>query len=234
MRKLLITVLILLFCISCGIENKDINETIIPPGVKHKELAEPGPMIPPVPAIVLGVKGDSTCRDILSVAWTFVLEGHPPLVGISVTNKTNDAEKPYYVETFLKQNLEFTLNVPDASWVEAFDDIDMSGYTWEDKFKKNNLTRMDSKLIDAPSIKEAAIILECKVIDYYDLPPKRTVFFAEVLRVITHEDVTDEDGRLISESRDFFGMTSGNGEFWTFGKEIGHIGISKGRNDIKY
>ena len=234
MKKILASILILLFCLSCRDNIMDISETIIPSDIKHKELAEPGPMIPPVPAIVLGVNGDSTRRDILSVAWTFVLEGHPPLVGISVSNKTNEANKPYYVETFLRQNMEFTLNVPDASWMEAFDDIDMSGYVWEDKFKKNNLTRMDSKLIDAPAIKEAAIILECKVVDYYDLPPKRTVFFAEVIRVITHEDVTDDNGRLISESRDFFGMTSGNGEFWTFGKEIGHIGITKGRNDIKY
>ena len=225
--------LVLLFA-SCSVKDSSPGKVIIPANVKHKELAEPGPMIPPVPAIVLGLKGDSARQDILTVAWTFVLEGHPALVGISVTNKVNEGGKPYYVESFLKEHMEFTLNVPDASWVEAFDDIDMSGYTWEDKFEKNNLTRIKSKLIDAPGIKEAAIILECKVVDYHELPPKRTVFFAEVVRVITHEDVTDENGRLISNSREFFGMVSGNGEFLTFGKYIGHIGMTKGRDDIKY
>ncbi len=231
-----ITALLLLFGLlsGCSVEESKDAEIIIPKDIKHKELAEPGPMIPPVPAIVLGLKGDSTHSDILSVAWTFVLEGHPALVGISVTNKINEAGDPYYVETFLREDREFTLNVPDASWVEAFDDIDMSGYVWEDKFAKNNLTRLRSVLIDAPGIKEAAIILECKVVAYYKLPPKRTVFFAEVVRVITHEDVTDENGRLISDSRDFFGMASGNGEFLTFGKKIGHIGMTKGRDDIKY
>lgn len=219
---------------SCSTNESERAEIVVPDDIKHKELAEPGPMIPPVPAIILGLKGDSSRKDILSVAWTFVLEGHPALVGISVTNKINEAGDPYYVETFLKQNLEFTLNVPDASWVEAFDDIDMSGYVWEDKFEKNNLTRINSKLIDAPGIKQAAIILECKVVAYYELPPKRTVFFAEVVRTITHEDVTDDNGRLISDSRDFFGMASGNGEFLTFGKNIGHIGMTKGRDDIKY
>ena len=219
---------------NCSVKDSKRDKVIIPANVKHKELAEPGPMIPPVPAIVLGLKGDSIRQDILSVAWTFVLEGHPALVGISVTNKINDAGDPYYVETFLKEHMEFTLNVPDASWVEAFDDIDMSGYEWEDKFEKNKLTRLQSKLIDAPGVKEAAIILECKVISYHELQPKRTVFFAEVVRVLTHEDVTDENGRLISQSRDFFGMASGNGEFLTFGKKIGHIGMSKGRDDIKY
>jgi flavin reductase (DIM6/NTAB) family NADH-FMN oxidoreductase RutF len=234
MRSTLTLLSLLLLFTNCSVKDSKPEKVIISPDIKHKELAEPGPMIPPVPAIVLGLKGDSLREDILSVAWTFVLEGHPALVGISVTNKINEAGDPYYVETFLKEHLEFTLNVPDASWVEAFDDIDMSGYVWEDKFDKNNLTSIKSKLIDAPGIKQAAIILECKVVAYYELPPKRTVFFAEVVRVITHEDVTDENGRLISDSRDFFGMASGNGEFLTFGKNIGHIGMTKGREDIKY
>ena len=40
------------------------------------ELAEPGPMIPPVPAIVLGVKGDSVIKDDITIVWTFILEGN--------------------------------------------------------------------------------------------------------------------------------------------------------------
>ncbi len=200
----------------------------------RKELAEPGPMIPPVPAIVLGVKGDSIIPDALSVAWTFVLEGIPGQVGISVTNKIDEEGSPYYLEEFIRKHGEFTLNVPDASWLEEFDDIDMSGHQWEDKFEKNKLTRLPSKLIDAPGVAEASIILECKVLQSHDLPPKRTVFFAEVVRVSVHKDVTDDKGFLNSEARAYFGMTSGNGEFWTFGEKLGNIGMTKGRNDIKY
>ncbi len=198
------------------------------------ELAEPGPMLPPVPAIVLGVKGDSIIPDALTVAWTFVLEGKPGLVGISVTNKINEAGKPYYIEELIKKHGEFTLNVPDKSWVKEFDDIDMSGHTWEDKFEKNKLTRLPSKLIGAPGIEEATIVLECKVLQSHDLPPARTVFFAEVVRVTTQAGVVDSTGKLISTSREFFGMTSGNGEFWTLGQKIGNIGYTKGRVDIKY
>jgi len=234
MRKLYILPVIISLLFSCSSPTQEDQMVIVPEDIEHKELAKPGPMILPVPAIVLGLKGDSARQDILAVAWTFVLDGNPALIGISVTNKINEAGDPNYIDTFLKKNLEFTLNVPDASWVEAFDDIDLSGYEWEDKFAKNNLTRINSKLIDAPGIKEAAIILECKVVAHYGLPPKRTVFFAEVVRTITHKDVTDENGRLISNSRDFFGMTSGNGEFFTLGKNIGHIGMTKGRDDIQY
>ena len=62
----------------------------------------------------------------------------------------------------------------------------------------------------------------------------RTVFLAEVLRVSVHPDVTDADGRLDSSARRFFGMTSGNGEFWSFGERVGRIGMTVGRDDIRY
>ena len=52
------------------------------------ELPEPGPMLPPVPAIILGVKGDEITQDDLTCVWTFVLEGKPPQVGISVGKKS--------------------------------------------------------------------------------------------------------------------------------------------------
>ena len=46
--------------------------------------------------------------------------------------------------------------------------------------------------------------------------------------------LTDEDGRLDSTARRFFGMTSGNGEFWSFGRRVGRIGMTVGREDIRY
>ena len=47
-----------------------------------------------------------------------------------------------------------------------------------------------------------------------------------------------EDGVITlafsSASRPFFGMTAGNGEFWTWKQKVGHIGMSVGRDDIRY
>lgn len=198
------------------------------------ELPEPGPMIPPVPAIVLGVKGDSIIKDDITIVWTFVLEGTPPYIGISVPDNSAITGEEYVALKLLKKHGEFTLNVPDGSWIKEFDQIDMTASTREDKFETNGLTRLPSKLIGAPGIAEAAIVLECKVLQSHSLPPQRMVFFAEVVRTSVHPDVTDDAGRLITSSRDFYGMTAGNGEFWTFGKEIGHIGITKGIDHIRY
>jgi flavin reductase (DIM6/NTAB) family NADH-FMN oxidoreductase RutF len=198
------------------------------------ELPEPGPMLPPVPAIVLGVEGDETVADDLTVVWTFVLNGKPPQIGISVGDSSAITGHSHAAIDLVKKHREFTLNVPDASWLEAFDGIDMTASTRADKFAANGLTRLPSSLVGAPGIAEAAIVLECRVLQEHRLPPTRTVFFAEVLRTSTHPGVTDPDGKLDSTARAFFGMTAGNGEFWTFGDRVGRIGMTVGREDIRY
>ena len=198
------------------------------------ELPEPGPMLPPAQAIVLGVKGDEKTEDDLTIVWTFILNGKPPQVGISVATKSAISNEEQVALHLIEKHGEFTLNVPDASWAEQFDIIDMCASERDDKFARAGLTRLPSKLINAPGIVEAPIVLECSVIAPFPLPPGRTVFFAEVLRVTTHPGVTDEDGRLIPDSKPFFGMVAGCGEFRTFGEKVGHIGRTKGRTDIRY
>ncbi len=198
------------------------------------ELPKPGPMLPPVPAIVLGVKDPSSGQDDLTVVWTFVLNGNPPQIGISVGDDSAITGHRHAALELIEASGEFTLNVPDAGWIEQFDAIDMTASTRADKFAATGLTRLPSKLIDAPGIAEAAIVLECRVLQAHRLLPSRTVFFAEVLRTTVHPDVTDGDGRLDSLARTFFGMTAGNGEFWSFGKKVGRIGMTVGRNDIRY
>ena len=96
------------------------------------------------------------------------------------------------------------------------------------------LTRLESRSISSPGIAEAAIVLECRVIQTTVLPPGREIFFAEVSRVSAHKDVVTEEGRLLAKSRKFYGMTSGSGEFWSFGEKVGHIGMTANRDDIRY
>lgn len=198
------------------------------------ELPEPGPMLPPVPAIVLGVKGDAETEDDLTIVWTFVLNGKPPQVGVSVADDSAISGHAQVALKLIETHGEFTLNVPDATWVEAFDIIDMCASERDDKFARSGLTRLPSKMIGAPGIAEAPIVLECRVTDSHRLPPARTVFFAEVLRTTVLPGVTDEDGRLNPDSREFFGMVAGCGEFWTLGRKVGRIGQTKGRDDIRY
>ncbi len=195
----------LLSCNQGSVNSADATnlEKIVKLQNERFELPQPGAMIPPVPSIVLGVKGDSTVSDDLTIVWTFVLEGIPPYIGISVPNMSAITNEEYIALKLIKEHGEFTLNVPDESWLTEFDRIDMTASSSMDKFAANNLTRLPSVKIDAPGIAEAAIVLECKVLQMHFLPPQRTVFFAEVVRTSVHPGVTDDAGNTGS---DFFNV----------------------------
>lgn len=196
-------------------------------GSGRRQLKEAGPMVPPVPAILLSVNGLEDGKDEISVVWTFVVEGDPPQIGISVAD--------YHVaQKMIELHGEFVLNIPVEGIVEEFDLVDMKSSSIEDKFKLSGLTRVQAFEVNAPAIKEAPIHVECKVIKSMAVPPQRKIFIAEVVATTVLENVCDKNGRLIVENTPFFGMTAGSGEFYTMGKKVGYIGKSIGRTDIKY
>ncbi len=200
-----------------------------PGGKKQKRisLAEPGPMIPPVPAILLTVNGTPEGPDEISIVWTFVVNGKPPQVGISV-------DKEHVAGALVKTHKQFVLNVPTAAIVHPFDVVDMNSHKVGDKFALSGLTRGKASKVNAPTVEESPVHVECKVFNTVDVPPRRTLFLAEVVATTVHEGVCDAKGRLMVGKVPFFGMTAGSGEFYTMGKRVGHIGQSIGRKDIKY
>ena len=195
---------------------------------KRRELTVPGPMIPPVPAILTTVKGEAGVQDEISVLWTFITNGKPAQIGVTADKSEHFAEK------LIKRHGEFVLNVMTIEYTLPFDKVDMNSSAPGDKFAISGLTRGTASKIDSPTIEEAVIQLECKVTQSVDLPPNRTLFLADVIVTSVLEGVCDENERLIVESTPFFGMTAGSGEFYTMGKMVGHIGETVGRDDIKY
>ena len=184
-------------------------------------------MLPPVPAILLSVRGRAGDPDEISVVWTFVVNGDPPQVGIS-------AAREHVARGLVRLRGEFVLNVPTAEMAHAFDRVDMSSDEVRDKFALSGLTRGDASSVDAPTVEESPIHVECRVFDRIEVPPVRTVFLADVVATRVLEGTCDETGRLIVPAVDFFGMTAGSGEFYTMGRRVGHIGMTVGRRDIKY
>jgi len=196
-------------------------------GLLRKPIPKPGPMIPPVPAIITSVHGKPGDPDELSVLWTFVVNGDPPQVGVAAGDE-------HIAGGLITLHREFVLNVPVASMIQAFDRIDFSSSRSGDKYAMSGLTRGTATVVKAPSVNEAPIQLECRVSHILRVPPVRTVFIADVVATTVHEGICDDEGRLRPESAAFFGMMAGCGEFFTMDRKVGHIGQSVGRNDIRY
>lgn len=184
-------------------------------------------MIPPVPAILLSVHGRPGEPAEISVGWTFVANGSPPQVGITF-------DKKHVIHDLLLTHTEFVLNLPTVDMVDGFDKVDMNSYTTQDKFKIAQFTEGRAHTVNAPTISESPLHLECRTFKTVDLPPSRTVYFADVIATMVHPEICDEEGRLQVEKVKFFGMTPGSGEFYTMGEKVGHIGKTVNRTDIKY
>ena len=194
---------------------------------KRHTLEQAGPMLPPMPAILLSINGVQDGPDEISVLWSFVVNGNPPQIGVSAGDE-------HVVRGLISQYREFVLNVPTREMVDAFDVVDMNSSRVADKFALASLTRGRATTVRAPTVVESPIHLECRVFDSLLVPPARTLFLADVLATSVSEGVCDAEGRLQVDSVPFFGMTAGSGEFYTMGEAIGHIGMSVSRNDIKY
>ena len=193
----------------------------------RRSLAAPGPMLPPVPAILLTVNGRPGDPDEISVLWTFVVNGDPPQIGVS-------AGFEHQARELLEIHNEFVLNVPLASMIEAFDTVDMNSGSVADKFELSGLTRGAATVVDAPTVEESPIHCECRIIDSLTVPPVRKLFIAEIVATTVIEGAVDDGDRLIVPDVDFFGMTAGSGEHYTMGRRVGNIRMTVGRSDIKY
>jgi len=198
-----------------------------PRGLSRRPIPKPGPMVPPVPAIITSVHGKPGDPDELSVLWTFVVNGDPPQVGVAAGDE-------HIAGALITLHREFVLNVPVASMIHAFDRLDFSSSRPADKYALSGLTRGSATQVKAPTVNEAPIQLECRVAHILRVPPVRTVFIADVVATTVHEGICDDDGRLRPESAAFFGMMAGCGEFYTMDRKVGHIGQSVGRRDIRY
>ena len=190
-------------------------------------LRQPGPMVPPVPAVLLTVKGMPGDPDEITVLWTFVVNGDPPQVGVAAGHE-------HIAEKLIAHHGEFVLNVPVAGIVMPFDRVDMNSSRGGDKFELAGLTRGQATVVDAPTVEECPIQVECRVFNTVDVPPTRTIFLADVVATNVLHGVVDEAERLLVPNVPFFGMTAGSGEFYTMGRAVGHIGQTVGRSDIRY
>ena len=196
-------------------------------GLRRSALAKPGPMLPPSPAILTSVRGKPGEPDELAVLWTFVVNGDPAQVGVAAGDE-------HIAGALIALHREFVLNVPTASMIHGFDVVDFSSSRVGDKFVKSGFTRGQATRINAPTVQEAPIQLECRLTHTLRVPPMRTVFIADVVVTTVHDGVCDDDGRLRAGAAAFFGMAAGSGEFFTLGQNVGHIGQSVGRRDIRY
>ena len=109
----------------------------------------------PIPAVMVSC-GDMEKSNIITVAWTGILNTEPAMVYISV-------RKSRYSYEIIKNSKEFVINLTTEKLAYKTDWCGVKSGANVDKFKEMNLTKEKANLVQCPLIKESPVSIECKV-----------------------------------------------------------------------
>ena len=174
-----------------------------------------GTFIYPLPAVLV-TSGNMENANILTVAWTGIVNTNPAIVYISVRPER-------YSYKLIKESKEFVINLTNEKLAYATDWCGVRSGNKFDKFKEMKLTKEKAKFVNAPLIKESPVAIECRVIEEKEYG-SHTMFVAEVLSIDADETYIDENGSFDISKCNL--ITYANGGYYSLGKKIGKFGYS--------
>ena len=174
-----------------------------------------GTFIYPIPAVMVSC-GTMEKSNIITVAWTGILNTNPAMCYISVRPER-------YSHDIIKENGEFVINLTTEKLARATDWCGVRSGRDHDKFKEMKLTKEKGNFVKAPLIKESPVSVECRVKEIIPLG-SHDMFVAEVLSIDSDEKYIDEKGAFDISKCNL--MAYANGGYYPLGKKIGKFGFS--------
>ena len=143
-------------------------------------------LIFPAPVWCVGSYDGEGEPNVMTISWGGICCSKPPCVTISLRKAT-------YTYGNIMARQAYTLSVPSEQYARDADYFGMATGRKVNKFEKTGLTPKKSLLVDAPYVAEFPMVLECKVIHFYEIG-LHTQFVGEILDVKIDEDMLDDDG----------------------------------------
>ncbi len=181
-----------------------------------------GTFLYPLPAVMVSC-GNMERSNIITVAWTGILNTNPAMVYISV-------RPTRYSYNLIKESGEFVINLTTKDLAYATDWCGVKTGAKVDKFAEMHLTKEKAKFVKCPMIKESPVSVECKVKEIKELGSHH-MFVAEVLAINADEKYIDEKGAFDISKCDLIAYSNGN--YYSLGKKIGRFGFSVQKNKKK-
>lgn len=181
----------------------------------ERQNFKPGAMTAPLPAVLVTV-GEPGKANIITVAWTGILNTNPPKTYVSVrpTRHSHD---------ILAAGREFVINLPTSRMVREVDYCGIFTGKKVNKFEKCHFTEKKSAVVAPPTIAECPLSLECRVTDIIPLG-SHDMFVADIVNISVSPEILDADGRICLDRAGL--MAYCHGEYFELGKKIGKFGFS--------
>ena len=180
-----------------------------------KTMWKPGTFIYPIPAVMVSC-GTMEKSNIITVAWTGIINSNEPMCYISVRPER-------YSYNIIKESGEFVINLTSKDLTYATDWCGVKSGRDVDKFKEMNLLKEKCNFVKCPAIAESPVSIECRVKEIKELGSHH-MFMAEVLSINADEKYIDEKGAFDISKCDL--VAYANGKYFELGKQIGKFGYS--------
>jgi flavin reductase (DIM6/NTAB) family NADH-FMN oxidoreductase RutF len=182
-----------------------------------KQKWKGGALIAPVPPAMIscGLEEDGS-SNIITVAWTGIINTIPPKTYISVRPSRHSYK-------LIKERGEFAINLTTTSLVKSADFCGIYTGAKVNKFEKCNLHKEEASEISCPLIAESPLSLECKVTDVIELGSHH-MFLADIVAVDVDESLINADGKLCLDRAHLAAFA--HGEYFALGEKLGYFGFS--------
>ena len=169
----------------------------------------------PIPAVMISC-GTMDKSNIITVAWTGVVNTNPAMVYISVRPERHS-------HAIIEKTKEFVINLTTEDLAYATDWCGVKSGKNVDKFEALHLTKERAEYVKCPMIAESPVSIECKVKEVKKLG-SHDMFLAEVLAIHADEKYFDKKGAFDISKCNLIAYA--NGGYYALGKKVGKFGFS--------
>ena len=191
-------------------------------GGGNEEILGAKTIVYPTPVFIVGTYDKEGRPNAMNAAWAGICCSTPPCVSVSLRKAT------YTYGNIIAQKA-YTVNIPSQEFIREADYFGIASGRNEDKFFISGLTPVKSDLVNAPTIKEFPLSLECKLLHTLEVG-LHTLFIGEILDVKAEENILGDDGKtsiekikplvFSPEKPSYYGVGPFLGKAFAVGKEI--------------
>lgn len=190
--------------------------------MSERKILNAGTLLAPLPAVMVSC-GTPEKANVLTVAWTGILNTKPPMTYISV----RPTRHSYGI---IKESGEFVINLTTSKMVREIDFCGVKSGRDTDKLKKCGLHPAAASTVKAPMIEESPLALECRVTEIKPFG-SHDMFIAEILAVNVDDRYIDSKGKINLNQAGL--MAYSHGEYFALGRKLGSFGYSVAKRGSK-
>ena len=182
-----------------------------------KQKWKGGALLAPVPPAMVscGSEQDGTAN-IITVAWTGIINTIPPKTYVSIRPSRHSYK-------LIRESGEFAINLTSTSLIKSADYCGIYTGAKVNKFEKCGLHKEAASEISCPLIAESPLSLECRVSDVIELGSHH-MFIADIVAVDVDDSLLNSDGKLCLDKAKLAAFS--HGEYFALGEKIGFFGFS--------